>query len=184
MILEDKTNKKYGYTSKDLDPRSNKMVVWKCDDCGYERDYVYSYYLQNKKAKEEVCQKCCHKHRKGRVVIDIDKDSFCELPPEICVEETLKKFGYDPRDLKPWSRKQVVVRCSVLGSLETTQRSILNRNKSVLDTGHYISKGGHTKLRRLGLKASDDTKQRMSKSQRERRKLELIKTNNLNKEET
>lgn len=186
MLLKEKTKQKFGYDIEELEKHSGLFVYWKCDQCGHEGTLVYSYYLKNKKGdkKGERCQKCLHKHRKGRYVIDLDRNSHLELPPEVLFQETLDKYGYDPRDLSPWSRKWILVRCSVRGTIHSTRRSALNRNKAILETGHYISTGGYAGQRRKGVKASKETKMRMSKSQALRRKLEkdLINNNNLTKE--
>lgn len=174
MIKAEQTKLKYGYAPEDLSPASIRWICWQCDNCGHEREYRYSYWWRYKAGEsKELCQKCSHSHRQGRVVIDVDKGSAQPLPPEVMIEETKKTLGYDPRDLSPWSRKEVIVKCSVLGTLHYTRRCSLNRNKAVIETGHFISTGGYTKSRRLGTTVSEETKQLMSHGQKIRRKIEL-----------
>ena len=177
MIDEAKTLEKYGYTTKELAPTSNLPVWWTCDkdDCGTEREYSYAYCLRKqKKAAEtggqELCQKCSHAHRKGKVSNKkIQGKSYVELPPEVDVNATLERFGHDPHKLSPWSRQRIVVRCQKTGEVCTPRRCSLNRYKSILETGHFVSVGGWTAERRKGVKASSDTKTLMKDSQQKRR---------------
>ena len=180
MINVEKTKEQYGYDPTDLAPTSNKMVWWKCDKCGSERAYAYAYALrkQKKAQKEgtpELCQKCAHAHRKGKVStrkVPTDQKAHYPLPPEVDRNLTMEKFGYDPETLSPWSRKRVVAICSVTGAECTPRRCSLNRYKSVMETGHFVSTGGYTGKRRKGVKATDETKQAMARSQKKRRERE------------
>jgi hypothetical protein len=52
------------------------------------------------------------------------------------------------------------------------KRCGLNRYKSIIETGHFISGGAWTAKRRKGVKASAQTKQAMKDSQIKRRELE------------
>jgi hypothetical protein len=175
MVNNEKTKQKYGYEISSLAPTSNLPVLWSCDECGEEREYSYAYCLKKTKKAEsqgtkELCQKCSHAHRKGKVTTKKKAgDAWLPLPPEVDVAATQERYGYDPRDLSPWSRKRVVVRCFETGVICSPRRCGLNRYKSIIETGHFISGGAWTAKRRKGIKVSSTTKQAMSKSQKNRR---------------
>lgn len=64
------------------------------------------------------------------------------LPPEILIEETFKEFGYRPNKISPLALVPVVARCSYTGEIH---RPILRRiwsNRTVKETGHYLSQRG------------------------------------------
>lgn len=176
MINEKRTEEKYGYTSNALAPTSNLPVLWTCEGCGEEREYAYAYCLKKQEKAQtsggkELCQKCSHAHRKGVKTVkkNSGESSFMPLPPEVDVAATQERYGYDPRDLSPWSRKRVVVRCFETGEICSPRRCGLNRYKSIMETGHFISVGAWTAKRRKGVKASKETKAAMKKSQSMRR---------------
>lgn len=181
MLLENKTKEKFGYDVSSLTSKSTLLVCWKCDRCGFENNFFYYYYLMKKeKAKtrngEELCQTCSHSHRKGQVTKKKQEgQTWLPLPPEVSVEMTISRFGYNPHDLSPWSRKRVVVKCQRTGTVTTVPRANINNLKSVRETGHYISTGGITAEQRYGKKASEETKQLMKQAQSLRRKLEKQK---------
>jgi hypothetical protein len=81
----------------------------------------------------------------------------------------MERFGYDPYSLSPWSRDRVIVRCKVTGKICAPKRCSLNRYKSILETGHFISTGAWTAERRKGKKASPETIEKMKKNQQARR---------------
>lgn len=178
MIDETKTLEKYGYTTQELAPTSNLPVWWKCDECGEEREYSYAYCLRKKEKSgstggKELCQKCSHAHRKGKVSSKkIEGKSHVDLPPEVDVKATMDRFGYDPHKLSPWSRQRIVVNCWKTGEVCTPRRCSLNRYKSIMETGHFVSVGGWTAERRRGKKASSETKTMMKESQQKRRRRE------------
>lgn len=175
MVNSENTKAKYGYEPMSLAPTSNLPVLWSCDGCGEEREYSYAYCLK-KKAKadacggKELCQKCSHSHRKGKATVKkTTGDAFLPLPPEVDIAATQDRYGYDPRDLSPWSRKRIIVRCFETGVICSPRRCGLNRYKSIIETGHFISVGAWTARRRKGVKASSTTKEAMSTSQKNRR---------------
>jgi len=173
MINRDKTKLKYGYYPEELATTSANPVVWKCDSCPAEREYSYAYALKkyNKAMKttgEELCQKCAHAHRKGKVVKPNSKVAPITLPPETDLGKTMEVYGINVEDLNPWSRQKVFMKCSCGKSTET-KRCSLNSYKSILTTGHFKCIGCWTKERRKGLKLSEETKIKMAKSQQKRR---------------
>lgn len=178
MINEPATKEKYGYETNSLAPTSNLPVWWKCDKCSFEREYSFAYCLKKKEHSHatgglELCQKCSHAHRKGQVSKKKQEgQTWQPLPPEVDVAATQERFGYDPRDLSPWSRKYVIVRCSDTGVVSEVKRCGFNTSKSVIETGHYTSVGACTAKRRKGVKASEETKQAMALSQKNRRSRE------------
>lgn len=180
MIDADKTKQKYGYEVSSLAPTSTVPVCWKCDECGAEEEYSYAYCLRKQEAAKsrgtkELCQKCSHAHRKGQVTKKkVEGQSYVNLPPEVDVKATMDRFGYDPQTLSPWSRKRIVVVCKESGKVCTPRRCGLNRYKSILETGHFISTGAWTAKRRKGVKASEETKKSMSQSQKNRRAKEKM----------
>lgn len=91
------------------------------------------------------------------------------LPPEVNVILTIAEFGYDPRELKPWSRKRVVAECYITGKIAKPTRASLNLSKSVQETGHYTTHGADA-TKRKGRKCSDITKAKMRRSQSQRRR--------------
>lgn len=179
MINAKKTLEKYKVDPQTLAPTSTQLVCWQCEECGSERDYSYAYCLRKQemaKAKnsKEICQKCAHAHRKGKASQTKNPDSFLPLPPEVDAVATMERFGHDPYKLAPWSRKRVVVKCQVTGKICTPRRSGLNRYKSIVETGHFVSIGAWTAGRRKGVKASTETKEAMKKSQQARRTSEKL----------
>lgn len=178
MINEQETKSKYGYETNSLAPTSNLPVWWKCDNCTFEREYSFAYCLKKKEHSEstggqELCQKCSHAHRKGKATTKKQTgQTWQPLPPEVDISATQDRYGYDPRDLSPWSRKYIIVRCSDTGVVSEVKRCGINTSKSVIETGHYSSVGACTAKRRKGVKASEDTKKAMAESQKNRRERE------------
>lgn len=175
MLCKDETNLKYGYDTNTLAPTSNLPIWWECDKCHEQREYSYAYYMKKKEqAKEnggcEICQKCAHEHRKG-IASTKKKEgqTWQPLPPEVDIKATQERYGYDPRDLSPWSRKLIIVTCPVTGFTSEIKRCGINTSKSVIETGHYNSVGACTAKRRTGVKASEKTKKSMAQSQKIRR---------------
>lgn len=177
MISDLKTKEKYGYETNSLAPTSNLPVWWKCegDGCDEEREYSYAYCLKKElHAKEtggkQLCQKCSHAHRKGVATKKkVQGQSWLPLPPEVDISATQERYGYDPRDLPPWSRKYIIVKCYETGVVSEVKRCGINTSQSVKETGHYVSVGACTAKRRKGKKASEETKKAMAKSQQNRR---------------
>ena len=192
MIDSEKTFTRYGYEVKSLSRTSNLPVWWRCDKCSLEREYAFAYclkkeeYAKNHNQGGEYCQKCSHEHRKGKATVKkVQGQSWQSLPPEVDVEGTIKRYGYDPLKLSPWSRKLVLVRCFKTGELFEVRRCGFNTSKSVIETGHYISVAGCTGDRRKGVKVSEETKKLMAEAQKTRRQREkeeneepLLKTAN------
>lgn len=178
MILKKETLEKYGYNPDDLAPTSTKPVEWQCDICQFRRTYTKAHcekkheIAMSHEDQLEKCQKCSHAHRKGKATTDVKKDSWLPLPPEVDINGTIERFGYDPTTLSPWSRKLVVVRCYQTGRICTPKRAALNKSKSVMQTGHFWSIGAWTAERRKGQKASEETKEKQKNSQKQRRKWE------------
>ena len=54
MIDEDRTMQLYGYYSTDLKPKSNKLIVKICDDCG-------KYSISPKHIYSDLCKSCIRK---------------------------------------------------------------------------------------------------------------------------
>jgi hypothetical protein len=175
MINVEKTKRFFGYNIHDASSTS-KPVVANCDECSSEMIYSSLEYCHRKLKRDGKikCQLCGHSHRRGQEDKKAPKETLppAPLPPEVDIEMTAATYGYNPVDLPPWSRKKLVVRCSVLQNFHHVQRCTLNRFKSVLETGHYISVGGFTKLRRAGTKVSLETREKMRKSQAMRRLIE------------
>lgn len=175
MVNEEKTQAKYGYATNALAVTSNLPVVWTCPKCGEEREYAYAYCLKKAEKSQaagtaDCCQKCSHQHRRGKSTVSKNPGkTFLPLPPEVDVAATMDRYGYDPRDLSPWSRKRVIVRCFETGVICSPKRCGLNRYKSIIETGHFISGGAWTAKRRKGVKVSAKTKKAMKESQIKRR---------------
>lgn len=179
MIDWVKTKAKFGYGKEELPRTSKKRVVWRCDNenCQAphdvrEREYDYAYvHKKQLKAKEEggveLCQKCSHAHRKGKIS-EKKTDSAIKLPPQINVEKTLSLQGEDPRTMKPWARKKIVLTCDCGRDCVTT-RAQINNYKSIKETGEFKCTACWTKDRREGVSASEETKRLMSESQKMRR---------------
>lgn len=181
MINEVATKEKYGYETNSLAPTSNLPVVWKCDKCSSEREYSFAYCMKKKAHAQEnggveLCQKCAHSHRVGKATVKkTEGQSWLPLPPEVDISATQDRFGYDPRDLSPWSRRYVIVRCADTGVVSEVKRCGFNTSKSVQETGHYSSVGACTAKRRKGVKASEETRLAMAESQKNRRTREKQK---------
>ena len=188
------TLKKYGYEEKDLAKTSKKVVIWQCDnpDCDApmqvnQREYEYNYIRKKEEAAKKankpcLCQKCCHAHRKGKVS-EKKQDTALPLPPETNVEKTIERFGYNPHDLSPWSRKRIVLTYISEDGTEyesEAPRAQLNKYESVKKFGHFIPIAIYTKKRRTGEKASEETKRQMREAQQHRRQRDRDKK----KEET
>lgn len=182
MIDWDKTKLEKGYGKDDLPKTSHEKVIWKCDNnfCDApldikEREYEYNYARKKaekaeKEGKVELCQRCSHSHRRGKVSDKKEKTAL-PLPPEVNDEETLKTFGYTASSLSPWTRKKVVI-IAEDGSRHEIPRAQLNLSKSVKETGHYKPVSWWTQQRRSGIKISDETKNQMKVSQQMRRQRE------------
>ena len=126
MINEQKTYKLYGYISTDLKPKSHKLIVVICDKCNKEKIVKKCNY-------NNLCLSCSH--------IGINRDPFTDehkanmgksqkqrrqLPkPKFIKEEdrfikgtgidrilTIKRFGYDPIDLKKKSKRKICSICN------------------------------------------------------------------------
>lgn len=173
MINLERTKIVCGFEVSELSPTSRESVVANCDECNGEVVYSFAYY--NRKITKDgkiKCQRCGQQHRRGQATVKKHFLTELPLPPEVDIEATIKTYGYDPIDLKPWSRKKVVVRCFITNRICHTKRCALNRMQSVMETGHYISVGGWTKKRKAGIKASAETRAKMTASQIRRRQLE------------
>jgi hypothetical protein len=182
MINREKTKVKYGYIPEDLAQNSESKVVWNCDKCNVERTYAYAYYLKkqnhafDKHDGHELCQKCSHSHRIGHSSkLAETKYEAQPLPQEVNVEETIKIFGHDPKEMSPWSRGYVILNCSCCQKETETRRCSLNTNKSLQETGKYKCIGCWTKERRQGVKATDETKAKQKAAQQKRRNKEKVK---------
>lgn len=178
MINKDKTLKKYKYHPDDLAETSTKKIIWNCDSCNLERTYPYYYFVKKYKKSlredgNELCQKCAHSHRKNSNEKKNNKSEIQQLPKEVDYEKTLSLFGTDINKLGPWSRQRVFIKCSC-GKESTPKRCNLNSLKSIKETGNYKCNGCWTKERRKGLKLSEETKNKMKKSQQRRRKKNTI----------
>lgn len=172
MLNLEKTLEKYKVDASTLSPSSNQLVVFTCPRCQKDEDYGYAYATRKiMKAKERgvecVCQKCSHSHRVGQAPSITEAKAY--YPPEMDAVQTLKKFGYTLDSVSPWSRNRIAVKCSVSGKFFYPRRCSLNRYKSVMETGHYISKGVIVARRRLGQLATAETKAKMKASQGLRR---------------
>lgn len=184
MINKEKTKLKYGHFGENLPENSSKKVVWQCDQagCSYERSFTYSYYLKKvtvafeKHDGKELCQKCSHAHRKGvplnHASHEIKTIPLAVLPPEVNVERSIEIYGVDPTKLSAWSRKNIVLNCFGCGKESDTKRCNLNTYKSIKETGHFQCIGCWTKKRRVGSKASEETKNKQKQSQINRRQKE------------
>lgn len=193
MIDWKKTEEKYGYTEANLPPTSKNKVIWHCDNqlCQApldvrEREFEFNYARKKrekslKENKAELCQRCSHNHRKGKVS-PARKHSALPLPPETSDKLTEEKFGYKASELPPWSRDPVVlvfIDENNQESIHIVKRCQLNTNKSVVETGHYRPIAWYTKQRRSNVTVTEETKSLMKKSQNMRREREKIE-----KEET
>lgn len=179
MIDWKKTKEAFGYEQEELAPTSKSKVIWKCDNqvCDAprdinEREFEYNYARKkiersSNLGKIDVCQRCSHMHRRGKVSVKTGK-THLPLPPEVSEELTLSKYNYKPKDLAPWSRKKVVL-VAEDGSIHEASRALLNTYKSVKETGHFKPISLWTKERRTNSKASDETKEMMKNSQNMRR---------------
>lgn len=173
MINQEKTKEKFGYYPDDLAQTSSSSVIFRCDKCLQEEELSYAYALKKYKKSikttgEELCQKCSHAHRIGKVSVKADKSKPLPLPPEVNLSKTMELYGINAEDLSPWSRQKVCLSCAC-GKQSETKRCSLNSSKSILETGHYKCTGCWTRERRAGLKLSDETKKKMAKSQQKRR---------------
>lgn len=177
MINLKRTKEKFSYEVSELPPTTQRLIVADCDECRHEVIYAYEYY--NKKIARDgkiKCQKCSHSHRRFKASEKSQNPiPAMPLPPETDIEATIAIYGYDPTELVPWSRKRIVIRCSVTGDINHIKRCTLNRMKSVIETGHYISVAGATTGRRTGVKVSEETRFKMKESQIKRRQLEKEK---------
>lgn len=188
MIDWEKTKRELGYGKEDLPPTSKEKVFWKCDNPKCEADhdkkermhtYDYALLKQEKAAKREdgldLCQKCSHAHRKGKVSEKKTK-SHLPLPPETNCEKTYelsKTLGgepYYPEQLSPWSRNPIVL--TFEGKDYEVPRANLNKYKSMIEMGCYRPVSWWTEQRRKGVKASKETREQQKLSQSKRRKRE------------
>jgi hypothetical protein len=179
MIDWKKTLEQFGYEEKDLPPTSKNKVIWKCDNqfCDApvdikEREFEFNYARKKHEkslanGKVDVCQRCAHMHRRGKISEKSGK-THLPLPPEISEELTMQKYNYKPKDLAPWSRKKVIL-IAEDGSIHEASRALLNTYKSVKETGHFKPISLWTKERRTNIKATEETKELMKKSQNMRR---------------
>jgi len=182
----EKTVQEKGYHPRDLAPTGKQLIWWKCESCGVEQEYKFSYY--NKKVNKDMCRKCCHKHRKQAKTGEKPKKPVYPLPPEINREATIEMFGYDPvhffhNNEKPWSRERLVVNCGTCGSQSTPKRSYLHGYECIKETGHFKCKGCYTRERRTGVKITDATRRKQIEAQRVRREKEEIEKTNPQKRE-
>jgi very-short-patch-repair endonuclease len=101
---------KFGYSGATLSKESHKLIVTKCKFC--EKIYDVEY----RKGKNSVCKSCnsvysayvmsketCDKHEFYSRIINSRK--------EVNIEETIKRFGYDPTKLAVFSPKKVMATC-------------------------------------------------------------------------
>lgn len=127
MINHSRTLELFNIETSNLAVSSNHLVIWNCERCGKESENAYAYVLKKvSKAKTSgkpcVCQKCSHSHRLGMKNIVYRVSQAVKLPPEILIQETIERFGYDPRKISPWSRQRILVRCSVTGEICSPKR--------------------------------------------------------------
>lgn len=165
--------------SLSLATTSSENVDWICDGCKHIATNGFAYILKKmttalNQQKPVLCQKCSHAHRKGSKASRTFKISAVKLPPEVLIQETIKEYGYDPRKLGKWSRKPILLRCYITGEVRSASRCSINTSKSIIESGHYISVGGHTSKRRTGVRASESTLEIMRLAQTKRRERERL----------
>lgn len=185
-ILKSKEDAEFAKVPDRVAKTTKLKVVWCCDnpECDApsdvkERDFEYNYARKKEEAAESagkpaLCQRCSHAHRRGKSTKSTEK-SHLPLPPEVSDELTLQEYGYTASELKPWSRKHVVIEYFDEDNdrhIYTPTRAQLNTYKSVKETGHFKPTSWWTKQRRSGSKASAETKALMKESQKKRREEE------------
>lgn len=117
MILVEETIRRFGYDPTPIIARgadSLKRIVRKCANCGKIQDS----YIRH---RDSLCNACKPK----RVKIHVRSSQAPTFEPsEILVEETIARFGYDPRILPSESSRLVVRRCSGCSEKQERQRRV------------------------------------------------------------
>ena len=109
----------FGYGEKDISGRSEKQVYSKCAFC--ESSFV-TRLSSLSKSKGVPCCRDCSALKGVFGTSDTSKDGLSPSefhalkrrpvdPRNLEVEETLLKFGYDPKTIKPFSENLVVFKC-------------------------------------------------------------------------
>ena len=190
-----KTESDFAEGPEFLAKTTKQKVIWQCDNdtCDApsdvrEREFEYNYARQKeekaaKEGKPALCQRCSHAHRRGKSTVSKEK-THLPLPPEVDDALTEQEYGYKATELKPWSRKPVVVVYMDEDGdrhIYTPTRAQLNTYRSVKEFGHFRPTSWWTKQRRQGTKATDETKKLMKESQQKRRENEKSKREQLEK---
>ena len=113
MIDEDRTLQLYGYTSDMLKPRSSKKPIVKvCDECG-------KYSITTKNIYQPLCKSCAaiKRWKLPKIKFVLEQDRFI---PNTQIDRilTIKKFGYDPINLKLKSGRKVIRICKTCGEIK------------------------------------------------------------------
>ena len=121
MIDEEATFKKFDYYSTDLSKSSEKRVITICKECGKNREIRFNAY-------HSLCKSCAIKKRwslpKPKFVKEVNRFISGTGIDRI---ETIKKFGYDPINLKFKSYKFIIVKCKNCG-----KNRILKKNEVIM----------------------------------------------------
>ena len=131
-IDDEETQKRFGYTSKDLGPQSDKRVVYRCLVCGNLKEAT----RQSLRGSIHTCRSCLWKRDGFRQNnLQSHRRSFLartfDLPKDVVVdrEETIKRYGYPPEALKPSSGRPVVMVCGGCQKSITILRRTLRPNR-------------------------------------------------------
>jgi len=111
MIDEDRTMQLYGYKSCELKPKSTKFIVCVCNICG-------KYRIITKQSYRDICQSCANKRPCKLPIPKYVSDSDRFIPNTgIDRIKTIKRFRYDPLDLKKNSDRRIIAKCQKCGKI-------------------------------------------------------------------
>ena len=176
MIDKEMTIKYKGYDPDFLLPQSGKKVCCICNNCGKIRWIPFRYY-------RDLCSSCAQKLRirssdEIKNLSDKAKKQWALPKPQFVSEsdrfisgtgidriETIKKFGYDPVDLKVKSRKKVITICQQCGeSREVVMASYRNLCGSCAIKNRFKNKNERKRLSDANKKYWDKPESRIKQS--------------------
>jgi hypothetical protein len=133
-VNEEETLRRFGYTSSQLGPKSQKPIVCKCDFCN--NGYVTNLQSIKRGKRFTTCKSCLSiSVEYSRVKSLQDKHEFYHSKRPVVdfsmvdIDLTLEKFGYDPRLVSPFSERKLVAKCCYCSTLTDTRFEYLTKQK-------------------------------------------------------
>lgn len=109
----EETTRLYGYTSNDMNPRSEKKIVNTCHFC--LNKYTSCLATLNRKGPPFACYGCSSlksQYKEGLDPHDLYLEKRVKVDTKfIDIDSTIQQFKYDPSSIPALSEKKIIVKC-------------------------------------------------------------------------